>query len=79
MVETDRHRIEGVLTLSAEGTRSRLSDYLNARDREFIVLRDASIVPLEGHGGERRLEPVIIVAKRQICLVTPAPEPTAGE
>jgi hypothetical protein len=77
VVETDRHRIEGQLSLSAEGHRSRLSDYLNDRDREFLVLRDASIAPLEGLAGERRLEPVIMVSKRHISLVTPAAE-TAG-
>jgi hypothetical protein len=35
-VETDRHRISGVLTLPHDGYRSRLSDFLNASERDFI-------------------------------------------
>jgi hypothetical protein len=72
VVETDRYRIEGSLTLSTEGARSRLSDYLNQRDREFFVLRDASVDPLEPSDGERRQEPVVLVARRYIRMVTPA-------
>ena len=37
-VETDRHRISGVLTLPHDGYRSRLSDFLNASERDFISL-----------------------------------------
>ena len=71
MVETDMHRIEGTLTLTTEGYRSRLSDYLNARDRDFFVLRDASVVPLEGQSGARRLLPTVMIGKRHIRLVSP--------
>ena len=69
LVETDRQRIEGFLTLPTEGYRSRLSDFLNARDREFLTLQDATVTPLEG--GESAKPAVIMVARRHVRVVTP--------
>lgn len=69
VVETDRQRIEGSLTLPTEGYRSRLSDFLNARDREFLTLQDATVTPLEG--GEGATPAVIMVARRHVRVVTP--------
>ena len=48
ILETDRYRIEGKLTLPAEGFRSRLSDYVNQADRDFFSIEDASVTPLDG-------------------------------
>ena len=51
VIETDRHRIEGTLTLPAEGYRSRVSDLFNATDAgPFVSLRDAVVEPLDGTG-----------------------------
>ena len=47
-VETERHRIEGVMTLARDGYRSRVSDVLNASERDFITLTDVTVAPLEG-------------------------------
>ena len=47
-IETERHRIEGVLTLARDGYRSRVSDVLNAAERDFITLTDVTVAPLEG-------------------------------
>lgn len=52
-IETTRHRIVGTATLSADGYRSRLSDLLNAPERDFIALSDATVQELDG--GDRRL------------------------
>ena len=49
VLETDRHRIVGDLTLPREGYRSRLSDYLNGGDVDFIPLVQAELTPLLGH------------------------------
>ncbi len=38
VVETDRYRVEGMMTLAREGYRSRLSDHVNRRDQEFFTL-----------------------------------------
>ena len=73
MVETDRYRIEGSLTLPAEGYRSRLSDHINRRDQEFFTLLDANLLALDGTGRDWNA-PVLMLARRHIRLVVPASE-----
>ena len=46
-IDTARHRIVGVATLAADGYHSRLSDLLNAPEREFIALTDATVELLD--------------------------------
>ncbi len=46
-IDTARHRIVGVATLAADGYRSRLSDLLNAPEREFLALTDATVQLLD--------------------------------
>ncbi len=70
IVETDRYRIEGKLTLPREGYRSRLSDYVNQRDRDFFAFQDATMTPLSGDG-EARVVPFLMVARRHVVMVTP--------
>src|SRR3954463_15155139 len=50
VVETERYRVEGKLTLPREGYRSRLSDHLNRRDHEFFTFVDAHMTRLDGSG-----------------------------
>jgi uncharacterized protein DUF6812 len=71
MVETDRYRITGALTLPAEGYRSRLSDYVNQRDREFLTLSDARIEPLDG-SGQPRVEEFLMIGRSHVRLIAPA-------
>ena len=47
-IDTPRHRIVGTATLAADGYRSRLSDLLNAPERDFIALSDATVQELDG-------------------------------
>jgi hypothetical protein len=47
-IDTPRHRIVGIATLAGDGYRSRLSDLLNAPERDFIALTDATVTALEG-------------------------------
>jgi hypothetical protein len=47
VLETDRYRISGTLTMPREGYRSRLSDYVNQRDREFFTVSDATVTELD--------------------------------
>jgi hypothetical protein len=70
IVETDRYRIEGKLTLPREGYRSRLSDYVNQRDRDFFAFQDATMTPLSGTGDPHTV-PFLMVARRHVVLVTP--------
>ena len=69
-VETARHRITGVLTLPADGYRSRLSDFLNATDRDFVSLTDAmvEIIGREGPGTEHDF---LAVSRRHIVFAIP--------
>ncbi len=70
IVETDRYRIEGNLTLPREGYRSRLSDYVNQRDRDFFAFQDATMTPLSGDA-QAQTVPFLMVARRHVVLVTP--------
>lgn len=71
IVETDRYRIEGNLTLPREGYRSRLSDYVNQRDRDFFAFSEATLTPLVGDGDAVQV-PFVMVARNHVVLVTPA-------
>src|SRR5438270_1421213 len=74
-IETERHRIEGVLTLARDGYRSRVSDVLNASERDFITLTDVKLSPIEG--GPVELHPYLTLARRHIVFVI-AGEPAEG-
>lgn len=71
ILETVRHRIEGTVALSRDGYRSRLSDLLNACEREFLSLTDATVTELEGDENGGALHPVVVVSCRQIVLAIP--------
>lgn len=71
-IETERHRIEGVLTLARDGFRSRVSDVLNASERDFITLTEVTVAPLEG--GPIELHPYLTLARRHIVFAVAAPE-----
>ncbi len=73
VLETDRYRIVGTLTLPREGYRSRLSDYVNQRDREFFAVSDATISSLDDAESLRQAS-FIMVARRHITLVALASE-----
>ncbi len=69
VLETDRHRVVGDLRLPREGYRSRLSDYLNGGDQEFIPLVNAELTPLDGGAPETRS--FIAVARTHVQLAFP--------
>ena len=69
-LETDRWRIEGHLTLPAEGYRSRLSDYVNQRDREVFSIQDATLTSLDQPDNVQQM-PFLMVARRHIRLIAP--------
>lgn len=75
-IETARHRIEGLLTLARDGYRSRVSDVLNASERDFITLTDVTVAPLEG--GARELHAYMSLARRHIVFAVAAPDPSEG-
>ena len=70
VVETDRYRVDGCMTLPSEGHRSRLSDHVNRPDMAFFTIQDAVVTPLDG--GERWTAPVLMLGSRHIQLIAPA-------
>jgi hypothetical protein len=76
-VETERHRISGVLTLPVDGYRSRLSDFLNAYERDFISLTSC-VVELIGREGPGTEHPFIAVSRRHIVFAIPLGEADAA-
>ena len=76
VVETDRYRVEGSLTLPSAGHQSRLSDHVNRRDLQFLTLQDATLTPLDG--GRSWQAPLLMLSQRHVRLITPAEEPGRG-
>jgi hypothetical protein len=72
-IETERHRIEGLLTLARDGYRSRVSDVLNASEREFLTLTDVAVTPLDG--GPVELHPYLSLARRHIIFAVSIDQP----
>ncbi len=77
VLETDRHRIVGNLTLPRDGYRSRLSDYLNQGEIAFIPLTEAELETLAEPGTSEQRE-FIAVALEHVQLAYPAGNGAAG-
>jgi hypothetical protein len=75
-VETERHRIEGYLTLARDGYRSRVSDVLNASERDFLTLTEVTVAPLEG--GPIELHEYLTLARRHIVFAVAGAETPEG-
>jgi hypothetical protein len=73
IIETDRHRIIGHLRLPADGYRSRLTDYLNSSEREFLALTDVEVTNLKGTPRIERRD-FIALSLRHVVLAMPAGE-----
>jgi len=71
-IETERHRIEGAITLARDGYRSRVSDVLNASERDFLTLTEVTVEPLAG--GPVELHDYLTLARRHIVFVVAAGE-----
>ncbi len=71
-VETPRHRIEGLLMLARDGYRSRVSDMLNASERDFLTLTDVTLQPLDGGPVERHA--FMAIARAHIVYVVSSRE-----
>jgi len=75
-LETARHRIEGLITLARDGYRSRVSDLLNASERDFLTLTEVKVEPLDG--GPPEEHPFLVVARRHIVFAVSPPEEPEG-
>ncbi len=70
--ETESHRISGLLTLARDGYRSRVSDLLNANERDFVSLTEVTVERLDGGAAEQH--PFLAVSRRHIVLAVGAPD-----
>ena len=73
VVETDRYRVEGDVKLPQEGYRSRISDYINRPEQEFLTLINVELRSIDGSGRDWDT-PVLMLARRHIRLVVPTSE-----
>ena len=71
ILETERHRVRGLMTLARDGYRSRMSDLLNASERDFIPLTDVTVEHLDGKGSEQHA--FLAISRRHIVLAVDAP------
>jgi hypothetical protein len=69
VVEVERYRIQGALHLPAEGYRSRLSDYMNQRETEFLPMTECTITTVDS--GQEQEVPFLLVARRHVRLISP--------
>jgi hypothetical protein len=70
VLETARHRISGLLTLSHDGYRSRITDVLNDFDRDFVALTEATVEPLDG-SAQPRAHYYLAVHRAHVIYVRP--------
>jgi hypothetical protein len=73
VVETDRYRVEGDVKLPQEGYRSRISDYINRPEQEFLTLINVELRSIDGSGRDWD-SPIIMLARRHIRLIVPTRE-----
>jgi hypothetical protein len=78
-IETTRHRIAGMITLPRDGYRSRVSDLLNATERDFISLTDATVELLDNGGGPGTVHDVIAISRKHIVFAIPGDGDRARE
>jgi hypothetical protein len=69
-LETNRHRIAGTITLSRDGYRSRVSDVLNATERDFISMTDVTVELLDSDGPGTHHD-FLAVSRHHIVLAIP--------
>jgi hypothetical protein len=68
-IETERHVIEGTLQMPHEGYRSRMTDFLNGHEQDFVPVTDAEVTWLDGTRRPERLA-YVAVSARHVVLVT---------
>ena len=66
-LETERHAIEGTLQLPNEGYRSRMTDFLNSHDSDFLPITDAELT-WPGHERPSERHSYLAVSVRHIVL-----------
>jgi hypothetical protein len=68
-LETERHVVEGTLQLPSEGYRSRVTDFLNAHDQEFLPLTDVRLSRIDGSAAVEERDYVAVSARHIVLLM----------
>ena len=71
VVETERYRITGKVSIPREGYRSRMTDFLNLSERAFLALTDVEVAPIDGLGPVERRS-FMALSVHHIVLAMPA-------
>jgi len=79
VVETERYRLTGTVRLAAEGYGSRLTDHLNAGERDFLALTDVEIAPLDDSAQPPVRHAYVALGRRHIVFATSREDGSAGE
>jgi hypothetical protein len=72
VIQTVGHRITGDLTLPVDGYRNRISDVLNAFERDFLALTDVTVEA--AGGGAATKHEFLAVSRHHILFAVPADE-----
>lgn len=75
---TQHHRITGVVTLARDGYRSRVSDLLNASDKDFVALGQVVVEPLD-RDQDTEEYPFLAVHRRHIIYAVSHGEVPEGQ
>lgn len=70
VVETERLRLTGTVRLAAEGFRSRLTDLLNAGEREFLALTDVEISSLDDPSRDPERRAFVALGRRHVVFAS---------
>jgi hypothetical protein len=73
VLETDRHQITGDIHLPKEGYRSRVSDFLNRGDDEFVSMARVEVRSLNGDGRIEERD-FLAVSRSHVTLAYPLSE-----
>lgn len=72
VVETEHYRFTGTVRLPAEGYRSRLTDHLNAGEREFLALTDVEVASLDDPTRPHTHHRYVALGRRHVVFATSA-------
>jgi hypothetical protein len=72
LLETPRYRVVGTLRLPRDGYRSRMTDFLNSTERDFIALTEVEVRSLDDPD-ESFSRPFLAISRRHIVLATEDP------
>jgi hypothetical protein len=69
LLETPRYRVVGTLRLPRDGYRSRMTDFLNSSERDFIALTEVEVHSLDDPTVTFS-RPFLAISRRHIVLAT---------